>query len=290
MASYSIKELEKLSGVKAHTIRIWEQRYQLLEPQRTDTNIRKYDDASLKKLLNVATLLRYGNKISRIAALTDESLQNLVLEHTEERPGVEDVIDKLVVNMIELNEKRFVEIFGQALKLHGPESVYLEVIYPFLEKIGILWQAGAINPAQEHFISCIIRQKLIAAIDELDETWESEKDAFLLFLPENEMHELGLLFCYYILKKRGYPVIYLGPNVPIQDLEEVAKIRQPEAMLTAYVNPVSKSELKSQLYYLQKEFPQIDIYVNGYQTVANDIQSFEKVHILRRITDLLESV
>ena len=165
MAYYSIKDLEKLSGIKAHTLRIWEKRYNLVEPKRTETNIRYYDDEDLKKVLNVALLNRNGLKISHIAGLKTEEINSKISDLSKGNQDSESVIDNLVISMIELDEKKFEKILSRTIMQAGFEETILYTIYPFFQKIGLLWQTGAINPAQEHFISNLVRQKLIVAID-----------------------------------------------------------------------------------------------------------------------------
>ncbi|MDX5348515.1 MAG: MerR family transcriptional regulator, partial [Hymenobacteraceae bacterium] len=183
MAHYSIKELEHLSGVKAHTIRIWEQRYNLLHPKRTETNIRYYTDADLKLLLNIALLNQRGFKISRIAKMSEQELRQEVLKLTDTADGYDAQISKMLLAMIELDEEQFDKIFSTVNLQLGFENNIQHVIYPFLERIGILWQTGSINPAHEHFISNLIRQKMVVAIDGQVKKSLPEKGKFLLFLP-----------------------------------------------------------------------------------------------------------
>jgi DNA-binding transcriptional MerR regulator len=165
MGKYSIKELEQLSGIKAHTIRIWEKRHKLIEPQRTDTNIRFYSDEDLKKIINVSLLNNNGVKISKIAGMSFEDMTKKILEMSESKSEATVFIDQLVIAMVDMEEDRFEKILSTLILRFGFERSVIEVIYPFLEKIGVLWQTKNINPAQEHFISNLIRQKIIVAID-----------------------------------------------------------------------------------------------------------------------------
>ncbi|MEQ9302640.1 MAG: MerR family transcriptional regulator, partial [Marinoscillum sp.] len=165
MSTFSIRDLEHLSGIKAHTLRIWEQRYELIKPKRTDTNIRYYDDHDLKLILNVALLKENGIKISKIAEMSDGELQREVLKLTERNLRYPEQIHALTISMVDLDEDRFNKIISSNILKLGFEKTMMNVIYPFLSKIGILWQTSAINPAQVHFISNLVRQKLIAAID-----------------------------------------------------------------------------------------------------------------------------
>ncbi|MDX5478997.1 MAG: MerR family transcriptional regulator, partial [Cyclobacteriaceae bacterium] len=165
MSTYSIKDLEQLSGIKAHTLRIWEQRYSLLSPKRTDTNIRYYDDEDLKLILNVALLNDNGIKISKIASMSSEEMREQVVKMTEKSLTHDDQIHALTICMIEMDEERFDKVLSTNILKIGFEQTMMNIIYPFMSKIGVLWQTGAINPAQEHFISNLVRQKLIVAID-----------------------------------------------------------------------------------------------------------------------------
>jgi len=192
MAHYSIKDLEKLTGIKAHTLRIWEKRYNLLEPKRTNTNIRFYDDEDLKRILNIALLNRNGIKISRIAGLDENEICDKISDLSKNYPDTENIIDNLVMSMIDLDEKKFSKILVRSTEERGFEDTILHLIYPFFEKIGILWQTGVVNPAQEHFVSNLVRQKLIASIDKLSENEQQDAQRYIMFLPEGELHEINL--------------------------------------------------------------------------------------------------
>ncbi len=218
MAVYSIRELEKLSGIKAHTIRIWEKRYDLIDPHRTQTNIRYYTDFELKKILNVAVLNRHGIKISHIARLNETELKEEIIRVSNSFQSYENYIDSLIISMIELDVYKLTGIIEKSVSKIGFKETFTEVLYPFLEKVGVLWQAGDINPVQEHFISNLIRQKLIAATDRIPNTFNPKAKKFLLLLPEGEWHEIGLLFAQYLLRESGHEVIYLGQSVPYSDV------------------------------------------------------------------------
>ena len=203
MANYSIKNLEKLSGIKAHTLRIWEKRFNIVEPKRTNTNIRYYTDDDLKKIMNVAFLNRKGIKISNIAKLDNQEISKKISEFAEKYTDNGSQADNLLISMIEFDEKRIEKIINTSIMNFGFEDTILYTVYPFFEKVGILWLTGVINPAQEHFFTNLIRQKIIVAIDGVIEADISESKKFLLFLPEGELHEIGLLFYCYLIKKSG---------------------------------------------------------------------------------------
>ncbi|HVX49082.1 MAG TPA: MerR family transcriptional regulator [Chitinophagaceae bacterium] len=231
MNSFSIKDLENLSGIKAHTIRIWEQRYDFLKPQRTGTNIRYYTNNELKKVLKVALLNKYGYKISHINRMSEEDIDNKIIALTQTEAQQERVVNDLLRSMVDLDIKAFEDILDEEIAAKGIDKLIMQVIFPFLEKLGILWMTSHIIPAQEHLVSNIIRQKLIAGIENAGSYVNLNKTA-LLFLPEGEHHELGLLFAQYTFKTHGLTVLYMGSDCPISDLEFVIKQKQPDFIFT----------------------------------------------------------
>lgn len=267
---YSIKDLERLSGIKAHTIRIWEKRYGVVEPKRTDTNIRYYTNEELKKILNVAILNNYGVKISKIVGLTADELHQKVLEISNEDVEENIQVESLVIAMVEVDESRFEKILANCTLRLGFEQTLLRIVYPFFKKVGILWQAGAINPAQEHFISNLIRQKLIVAIDSQGMMVKENPKRFLLFLPEGELHELGLLFYSYIIQKAGHKVIYLGQSVPIEDVVSVNKQNPADYIITSTMSTASTDDVNSLLDSIVKKFPDTAIILsNKFESTEN---------------------
>ncbi len=264
MANYSIKDLEKLTGIKAHTLRIWEKRYNLLEPKRTITNIRFYDDDDLKRILNVALLNRTGIKISHIAELDEVEITDKISDLAKHHPDTESLLDNLVMSMIELDEKKFGKVLARSTQQRGFEDTVLHLIYPFFEKIGVLWQTGVVNPAQEHFVSNLIRQKLIAAIDKLVENDQPDAQRFIMFLPEGELHEISLLFFYYLAKKNGQKVVYLGQSVPFKDLTAVAHIKPCDYILTAFSSTFSGIDINKFLIKLSDTFPKQNIFFSSF--------------------------
>ena len=285
MAHYSIKDLENFTGVKAHTIRIWEKRYNVVEPKRTCTNIRYYNDDDLKKLLNISILNKHGFKISNIVNLGDNAVNEKVLNLSQGMSNMESQIENLVVAMIELDENRFEKIFNAAVINLGFEDAIIKIMYPFFEKIGILWQIGTINPAQEHFVSNLIRQKLIVAIEGLIESYEKISKTFLLFLPEGEYHELGLLFYYYLIKKNGHKVVYLGEAVPFEALVEIANVRNIDFLFTSLTISLSNYGTNTHIERLIKQFKQQRIFITGFQTRNINLQLPDNVKIIKNVSD-----
>jgi DNA-binding transcriptional MerR regulator len=263
MIGYSIKDLERLSGVKAHTIRIWEKRYKIIEPNRTNTNIRQYNDDDLKKILNISILKSNGYKISEIASLSNTELSDHVLSLTSNAKHYETQINNLILSMIELDDKKFDKILTNSTVRLGFEDTIVYIIYPFLEKIGILWQIGSINAAQEHFVSNLLRQKIMVAIDGQISGISPESKRIMLFLPESEFHEIGLLFYAYLVKKHGHKIIYLGQSVPFDDLLEIKKIKTPDILVTSVTAALDPDATYDYLLKLHKHFPEQKILITG---------------------------
>jgi DNA-binding transcriptional MerR regulator len=276
MGQYSIKELEKLSGIKAHTIRIWEKRHKIIEPSRTATNIRLYSDSDLKKIINVAIANNAGVKISHIARLSNDELSKMVSEQGISGGEMASPIDQLVVSMVELDEPAFENTLTKLTQSMGFEDVVTKVVYPFLEKIGILWQTGNITPAQEHFISNLVRQKMMVAIDALPYPTGSAPKA-VLFLQENEYHEIGLLFYCYLVKKYGIKPIYLGQSVPYGDLKQVVKSHAPKFIITSIVTTLNQDNFQAYFAKLTEDFKSQTILISGHAALQFNFSSYPKI-------------
>jgi DNA-binding transcriptional MerR regulator len=289
--TYSIKDLEQLSGIKAHTLRIWEQRYNLLSPKRTDTNIRYYDDEDLKLILNVALLNDNGFKISKIVSMDRLEMRDEVMRLTERSLTHDDQLHALTISMIEMDEERFDKILSINILKLGFEQTMMNIIYPFMSKIGVLWQTGAINPAQEHFISNLVRQKLIVAIDGQIHTNTGKK--FLLFLPEGELHEVSILFASFLIKNKGHKVIYLGQNTPNEDLKQVYDIHNPDFLLTVITTSPSSEFAQDYVNGLADRFKESQLLVTGYQVIGQDLKfdaNVRQLNYIRDIKDFLEEL
>lgn len=223
-SSFSIKDLENLSGIKAHTIRIWEKRYDVLQPMRTDTNIRLYDLSSLQKLLNITLLHDYGYKISKISKLPNEKINSLVREIVSEKSAKNHAISSFKLAMMNFDQTLFFTTYDQLLSEKSFREVFYEVFIPLITEVGFLWQAETISPAHEHFISYLIKQKILINTEKLQIQPTTRDDkTFVLYLPDNEIHELGLMYLNYEILLNGYKTIYLGESVPISSLLDVKK-------------------------------------------------------------------
>jgi len=286
MAVYSIKELEKLSGIKAHTIRIWEKRYGLIEPHRTNTNIRYYTDSELKKILNVAVLNRHGIKISSIARLSDLELREEILRVSTTSDSNDTLIDSMVLSMIDLDEYKLEAMIDKSINKIGFKSTVTDVLYPFLEKVGILWQSGDVYPAQEHFVSFLIRQKIIGATDRLSNTFNQNGKKFLLLLPEGEWHEIALLFSQYLIREANHEVLYLGQSVPYSDVLALGASKRFDFILISSTNSQTGFDLGLYLEDLGVAFPDKKIlYCTSFKGELPKPGSRNLIH-LKKIEDL----
>ena len=289
MNYYQIADLEKLSGIKAHTIRIWEKRYNLIEPYRSETNIRYYDDAQLKKILNISSLITKGYKISKIANLSEDDITALISQNIDNNidSTLLDFINNLITSMLSFNQATFEKTCSSAITRFGMHDAMLLVFYPFLNKIGVLWSISTTLPVQEHFASNLIKQKIIAAIDGLPSPLH-KNHRFLLFLPANEWHEIGLLFSNYIIRQKGFQTIYLGQNLPLNEIEIAINATHPTHIFTnVYTNMgVDFFEQKSLLKLLKSK--NIKLLVSGNLVVINQYSSNKQINILKTPTDLLK--
>lgn len=289
MHSFTIKDLENLSGIKAHTIRIWEQRYSFLKPSRSDTNIRFYSNDELKKLLNVALLNKYGYKISHIDKMNEKDIKEKILSLNQSQAQQERIVNELVQNMVDLDIEKFEDILGNYILLRGIEKTIPQIIFPYLEKIGILWLTNHVNPAQEHLVTNIIRQKLIVGIENISSSVSVDKTV-LLFLPEGEYHELGLLFMHYLLKSRGVDTIYLGCSIPLDDVEYIVKLKQPDYLYTHLTSVGHKFNFDKFIGLLTKNFPTCPIIISGQLTSQYEKRIHPPIYLKKSFAEMLEFV
>lgn len=287
MNKFTIKDIENLSGIKAHTIRIWEQRYSFLKPSRTDTNIRYYSNDDLKTILNISILNKYGYKISHINKMTANDVQSRVAELNNAGAQQERIVNELIQLMVDLDTTGFEKALDKQIVANGIEKTIIRIVFPFFERIGILWQTGHINPAQEHLITNIIRQKIIVGIDQARPILKLKK-SFLLFLPEREHHELGLLLVYYLLKKRGAEVFYIGANVPLKDAQFVAETKKPDFV---YIHLTSSSpgfNFEKFLSQVAEKISRAKIIISGYATHGYKKPLPKNVEFKHSLVELVE--
>ncbi len=288
MAIYSIRDLEKLTGIKAHTIRVWEQRYGLIEPARTATNIRYYTDENLRLLFNVALLNRYGHKISHLARMEPEEIALRVSEIAKNNTSHNAQIDALTLAMIDLNEATFDHIFRTHCDAYGFEHTMLELVYPFLDKLSVLWLTNSISVAHERFIGNLIRRKIMCAIDQ--EPLHLPRDAvrFLLYTAEGEAQELMLLFMHYLLRKRGLRVLYLGVNTQVKDVGEACQPYQPDYVFTIIQEPLFRQSIQGYVESIVAATPGSRLLLTGAQLFVNPVKLPENAQALSGLQDTLQ--
>ncbi len=287
MNAFTIKDLENLSGIKAHTIRIWEQRYDFLKPQRTTTNIRYYTSEELKTILNISLLNKYGYKISHINKMELPEIKKKLLSLGHSQAQQERIVNEMIQAMVDLDVDEFEKLLSDHIANRGIDRSINQIVFPFLERIGILWLTYHINPGQEHLVSNIIRQKLIVGIENISSRLSSDKTT-LLFLPESEYHEIGLLYLCYLLKSRGIKVLYLGANVPLKDLEYIVKLKKPDFLFTHLTSVANNFNFERFLNNLSTKVDNNKVLVSGALTQSYKKKVPENVHFKRSLAEVME--
>ena len=292
--TFSIKDLENLSGIKAHTIRIWEKRYNVLEPMRTDTNIRYYDLSCLQKLLNITLLHEYGYKISKISKMPEEKIPSLVQEIISQKSAKNHAISSFKMAMMNFDQTLFSTTYNTLLSEKSFKEIFYDVFIPLMNEIGFLWQTDTITPAHEHFLSYLIKQKLLVNTEKLQLLAPTKTDKiFVLYLPMNEIHELGLMYLNYEIISKGYKTIYLGESVPTENLKSLKNYFddivfvcyatvEPNALdILQYVKNIENDVLgeTSSLWILGKTTEHLD---------TNKISS--KVSVFNSIANLIDTI
>lgn len=290
MSVYSIRDLERLTGIKAHTIRMWEKRYRLILPARTETNIRYYNDENLRLLFNIALLNRAGYKISKLAKMPPEEISARAAEFTRRTETTDNRIEALTLAMLDLDEAAFERIFLNYQWEHGFEPVMLDVIYPFLNRLNELWLTRSISLAHEKFITQLIRRKLMVAIDSEMLKPEPNAPRFLLYLPEDERQELTLLFLFYLLRRRGIRVLYLGSGVSLSDLQDAVQSFKPDYVYTILNDPLPRQSVQQYLDKASKALGNVQMLVSGMQVFANPVQFPPNVRRLNGLPETLQLV
>lgn len=291
---FSIKDLENLSGVKAHTIRIWEKRYNLLAPDRTDTNIRKYDLTHLKKLLNVTFLYNEGYKISKIATFKEREIMKIIaVEAQEKKEGY--ALTSLKTAMFDFDQQLFARIYNDLLSEKSFRNIFFDVFLPLLNEIGLLWQTGSIDPAHERFISELIKQKVILQIEkEQHKKIHSSPFVFTLFLPHHEIHEIGLLYTNYEILSHGFNSIYLGANIPVESLKHVTKHHDKITFLSYFTVKPDQQTVEEYINKYQKEICReatYDLWLMGAKVRDVDAKNLpNNIRVYKSITEFVQQL
>ena len=286
---YFIKDIENITGIKAYTLRIWEQRYGMLVPKRTETNIRYYEEDDLKYMMNIAILNANGIKISRIAQMDRDDVQRKTLSISENNSGQQSQISTLTSAMFDFDEREFNKTLSINILQLGMEQTTTQIIFPFLQHLGVMWLSGTIHIAHEHFITNLIKQRIFVAIDQLNIIPNANAKKFLLFLPNGENHELSLLLASYLLRANGKNVLYLGTSTPLEDLNKIHKLHNPDYVFCALTNPNSSMPVQVYLNTLSRSWPNTQILVTGSQVVKRrDLKIPENCRVIADPTSFLQ--
>ena len=278
---FSIKDLENLSGIKAHTIRIWEKRYNLFQPKRTDTNIRYYSTESLQKILNVAFLNNNGYKISKISNLSNNDISALVKEIASN----ENVDDEYAVNafklaMLTFDQRLFSKTYKELIEKKSFNDIFYNAFIPLLNEIGLLWQPETITPAHEHFISTRIKQKILLNTEKKSDVTSNKcQKMFVFFLPENEIHDIGLLFINYELVSRGYQTLFLGQSIPTESLVDLLKFFDDITFISYFTVKPEKDDILNYLEHFQDKLltnNSNELWILGYMLKSLDLNNLSK--------------
>jgi DNA-binding transcriptional MerR regulator len=265
MNFFSISDIENLTGIKAHTLRIWEQRYKLLQPKRKESKHRLYDNEDLKYILRIAFLYHNGFKISKIAGLTEEEIKKMALETTPGKENYQVFVNQLTEASIDFDQSRFEKILHNLILHLGFEKTVIQILFPLLNKIGLLWMTDKVSPAQEHFASSLVVKKILVAIDGLDKPTNNINRKVLIFAPQGEHHEIPLLFTQYLLKKNGVPHIYLGKNVTVIAIRDFCMQHKITQLFCHLVTNLLSTDLNEYLRKIADEFPDKEIIFSGQQ-------------------------
>lgn len=279
MQLFTIKDIENLSGIKAHTLRIWEQRYNMFVPKRKESSHRVYDNEDVKELLQIAFLYHNGWKISKIAALPGHEREQIVRDAPMNTNNFSTYILKLIDAVLDFDEQQFRLLIDEVIEAVGFDKCIIEVCYPYMKKIGMLWVTNNVIPAQEHFSSYIIQNKIIAETEKLKRTDYAERE-LILFSPQNEFHELPLLFINYLLIKNGWNIIYLGSDISLPILQQLNKTNPAKGLYMHLLTNFTGYDADEYFHILCHTFPDKQIIASG-SVVHLVKRSFTNLLLLR---------
>ncbi|RPH33010.1 MAG: MerR family transcriptional regulator [Bacteroidales bacterium] len=283
MSIYTIKQLELVSGIKAHTIRMWERRYKLFTPLRTDTNIRRYSGEDVQLILNIAQLLRNGYKISKLASKSLDEIVELTLQNSKSSSlSNENELEPFILSLLSFNQGSFKSSLKKRIDEQGLETTYERLLLPLLYRIGILWQTGMLNPTHEHFVTNIVKHLLISSYEGLNEPKDDSQTA-IFFLPEGEFHEIGLLFFAYVAKKNGIRTIYLGQSTPIEYLIQTSKEIKPSIIFTSSSSSISKVNLVELSKSVRKNIKGCRLCITGYKANQDRFKLPKEIHAISSV-------
>jgi len=286
MKHYTLNELEKLTGIQAATIRVWERRYKIIQPKRTETNRRWYDDDDLRRLINISIIYQSGIKISKIAKYSGSDLEDQVGLLTRDSALYDTQIKSLTFAMLSFNGQAVNEILLKSVINIGFEETFLNVVFPFLKRIGIMWHTGSANIGAEHFITNVLRGILITAIDAIPPASDPNRKRAILFLPDNELHELALLFFSYLIRKSGHEALYLGQSTPFSAVIDASEKWHADILVTGTLFELSVAEPEDYLNNLSTTFPDQKILVSGSLAHETDMNKFKNIYPIMSVSDL----
>ena len=290
MKKFSISDIENLTGIKAHTIRVWEQRYNFFTTKRTDTNIRYYNDDDLCMFLNIATLNENGYKISKISRMDNSEINDLVKHLKEDHYNVNVQVQMLSNSMLKMDDEEFDEILNGCIDDLGMDAAMTTIVFPFLRKVGFMWQVGTINPAHEHFAVHKIEQKLINDTYQFRKSPGKDAKRYLLFLPPGETHEVGLLFAQYLLKANGHQTLYLGQNLPYDSLNEVAIYYEPDFAFSVLTIAGLENGVDEIISKLKDSLGEIPLILAGNQISINEIPKRDNLILIKNILEFTQII
>ena len=292
--SFSIKNLEHLSGIKAHTIRIWEKRYGLFEPERTETNIRLYNLESLQKLLNVSMLYKNGFKISKIAKMESKEINDKVHNITLQKSPYDWSLGLFKLSMINFDQRLFTNTFEELMEKMSFGEIFQSIFTPLMIELGVLWQTNSISPSHEHFITSLIKQKIHSLCEKLQEKQPQRTEAtFVLYLPDNEIHELGLLYLNHEILERGYKTIFLGQSVPTASLSNFQDKSEKMIFVSCFTIEPNKDRIREYLHEFESEILSnegSELWVTGYQAQLLPKPNNQRIRIFETSAELVREL
>ena len=287
MAVYSITDVEKLTGIRAHTLRAWEQRYDLIVARRSEHNVRYYLEEDLRELYNVALLNRNGYRISRIAGMSSDERNAEVATLSSLNISPDTRLDALSLSTLEMDAAKFGLIVDMNIEQRGFEETMMEVVYPFLDKLGVLYFTGSVTAVHESFVSSLLRQKILAATDRLPPGVVESLPTFTLFLPQDERQELSMLFLQYLLRRRGFPLVYLGADISPSDLGDACRIVNTDYLLTILSSTYVAQPVESLAQDILRHCPEATLLLSGYQSTLHDLSDLERVQPIGGLREVL---
>lgn len=287
MERFSISDIESITGIKAHTIRIWEQRYHFFAPKRSESNIRYYDDEDLRLFLNIAALNQSGVKISKISKMNTDEIFSSVKQLDQNHHNSSLHLQMLTNAMMEMDDETFETTLTGIVCHFGLEDAMQEIIFPLMRKIGMMWQVGTISPAHEHFATHKIQQKIIEATYKIPLKTSVNAKKFVLFLPPQEQHEIGLLFAQYLIRKHKQHCLYLGQSLPYDTLKEVIDFYKPDVVFTSLTNSLSDNTADTVISNIKNSIGDVSLFVTGSQTLKAQLQEGKNISILKDISSFI---